>query len=143
RFRSFHQNSPPACDGRRFRTLRARQGNIHAAAGGAIRPGARLMRIVIDLQGAQSTGSRHRGIGRYSMALAKAMARNRGAHEIVIALSDLFPETVEPIIRDFEGLLPRDAIRVWTMPGPVAWLQEDNDWRRRAAELVRETFLAS
>lgn len=101
------------------------------------------MRIVIDLQGAQSAASKNRGIGRYSMALAKAMARNRGAHEIVIALSDLFPETVEPIIRDFEGLLPRDAIRVWTMPGPVARLQEDNDWRRRAAELVRETFLAS
>ncbi|MFA7588209.1 MAG: glycosyltransferase, partial [Novosphingobium sp.] len=101
------------------------------------------MRIVIDLQGAQSTANGNRGIGRYSIALAKAMARNRGTHEIVIALSDLFPDTVEPIRKEFEGLLPRDSIRVWTMPGPVARLQEDNDWRRRAAELARETFLAS
>lgn len=101
------------------------------------------MRIVIDLQGAQSTGSRHRGIGRYSIALAKAIARNSGTHEIVIALSDLFPEAIEPIRKDFEGLLPPGNIRVWTMPGPVAQLQEGNDWRRRAAELARETFLAS
>ena len=33
------------------------------------------MRIVIDLQGAQTTGSRFRGIGRYSLALAQGMAR--------------------------------------------------------------------
>ena len=29
------------------------------------------MRIVIDMQGAQSTGSRNRGIGRYTQAIAK------------------------------------------------------------------------
>ena len=46
------------------------------------------MRIVIDLQGAQ-TDSRFRGIGRYSLSLAKAMVRNRGEHEIIIALSAL------------------------------------------------------
>lgn len=38
------------------------------------------MRIVIDLQGAQSE-SRFRGIGRYSLSLAQAMARNAGEHE--------------------------------------------------------------
>ena len=32
------------------------------------------MRIVIDMQGAQSTGSRNRGIGRYTQAIAKACA---------------------------------------------------------------------
>ena len=37
------------------------------------------MRIVIDLQGAQSE-SRFRGIGRYSLSLALAMARNAGDH---------------------------------------------------------------
>ena len=51
------------------------------------------MRIVIDMQGAQSTGSRNRGIGRYTQAIAKAV-RNRGEHEIFLALSDLFPETI-------------------------------------------------
>ena len=39
------------------------------------------MRILIDLQGAQSK-SRFRGIGRYTLSLAKAIAKNRGDHEI-------------------------------------------------------------
>ena len=36
------------------------------------------MRIVIDMQGAQSKDSRNRGIGGYSVALAQAIARNSG-----------------------------------------------------------------
>ena len=40
------------------------------------------MRIVIDLQGAQ-TENRFRGIGRYSLSLAQAIVRNRGDHEII------------------------------------------------------------
>ena len=43
------------------------------------------MRIVIDLQGAQSN-SRFRGIGRYSTSLAQAIIRNRGEHEVIIVL---------------------------------------------------------
>jgi len=49
------------------------------------------MRIVIDLQGAQ-TQSRFRGIGRFSLALSQALVRNRGDHEILIALSDLLSD---------------------------------------------------
>lgn len=41
------------------------------------------MRIVIDLQGAQSA-SRYRGIGRYTLELAKEMVRQRGEHEILV-----------------------------------------------------------
>ena len=44
------------------------------------------MRIVIDLQGAQ-TESRLRGIGRYSLSLTKGIVRNRGEHEIVLVYS--------------------------------------------------------
>jgi len=43
------------------------------------------MRIVVDLQGAQSE-SRFRGIGRYSLGLAKAIAREAGQHEVWLAL---------------------------------------------------------
>lgn len=101
------------------------------------------MRIVIDLQGAQSEANRSRGIGRYSLALAKAILRNRGAHEVIIALSDLFPDTIDPIISELEGLLPRNNIRVWCAPGPLAHIESVNNWRRGAAELTREAFLAS
>lgn len=101
------------------------------------------MRIVIDLQGAQSTGSRNRGIGRYSLALAQGIVRHRGAHEVLIALSSLFPDTVDPIRSAFAGLLPRENIRAWDAPASLSKIDAGNDWRREAAERLREAFLAS
>lgn len=101
------------------------------------------MRIVIDLQGAQSSGSRNRGIGRYSTAMALAIIRNRGNHEIFIALNGLFSDTIEPIRAEFDGHISQENIRVWHVPGPVFYLDHNNDWRRKTAELVREAFLAS
>ena len=80
------------------------------------------MRIVVDMQGAQSTASRTRGIGRYTMSLSEALLRDRGEHEIVLALSGLFPDTIEPIRAAFYDLLPQENIRVWDAPGPVDYL---------------------
>jgi glycosyltransferase involved in cell wall biosynthesis len=100
------------------------------------------MRIVIDLQGAQC-GSRNRGIGRYSLNLVLGMCRNRGAHEILIALSDLFPDTIESLREVFHGILPPTAIRVWSSPPSVAWSDPENSHRRKSAELIREAFVAS
>jgi glycosyltransferase involved in cell wall biosynthesis len=100
------------------------------------------MRIVIDLQGAQGS-NRLRGIGRYTLSVAKAILRNSGEHEVLLALNGLFPETIEPIRSDFYDLLPQNNIRCWSAPGPVSNLSADNDWRRMSAELVRESFLAS
>lgn len=100
------------------------------------------MRIVIDLQGAQ-TESRFRGIGRYTLALAQAVIRNRGEHEIIIALNGLLNNTIEPIRTIFDQLLPRENIRIWHAAGPVCQCASDNIWRREAAECIREAFLAS
>ena len=100
------------------------------------------MRVVIDMQGVQ-TESRFRGIGRYTISFAQAIARNRGEHEIFLALSGLFPDTIEPIRAAFEGLLPQDNIRVWHAPGPVLEGRPGNDARRDVAELIREAFLAN
>ncbi|MEY2340574.1 glycosyltransferase [Acidithiobacillus sp. IBUN Pt1247-S3] len=100
------------------------------------------MRIVIDMQGVQAE-NRLRGIGRFTMALAQAVVRNRGEHEVIVALSGMFPDTIEPIRAAFDGLLSRDNIRVWIAPGPLASVDSSNGWRRQTAELLREAFLAS
>ena len=97
------------------------------------------MRIVIDMQGAQ-TESRFRGIGRYTISFAQAVVRNCDKHEVILALSGLFPETIEPIRAAFDGLLTQDKIRVWHAPGPVNESDDVNDSRREAAELLREDF---
>jgi glycosyltransferase involved in cell wall biosynthesis len=99
------------------------------------------MRIVLDLQGAQ-TASRFRGIGRYTLSLAQAIAANRADHEVLLALSGLFPDTIEPIRAAFDSILPQDNIRVWFAPGPVG-VDTGNALRRQIAERIREAFLAS
>jgi glycosyltransferase involved in cell wall biosynthesis len=100
------------------------------------------MRIVIDLQGAQ-TGSRMRGIGRYSMALAQAMARHRADHELILVLNGLFPETIAPIRYAFKDVLPHENIRVWHALGPVCTDAPGNTIRREVAEAIREDFIRS
>ncbi|AEC21711.1 mannosyltransferase [Pusillimonas sp. T7-7] len=101
------------------------------------------MRIVIDMQGAQSPGSRTRGIGRYTLSLAQAIVRNSGSHEVLLALNGAFADTIEPIRGAFNDLLPQKNIRVWQLSGPVDQLDDNNNTRRRAAELAREAFLLS
>lgn len=100
------------------------------------------MRIVIDMQGAQ-TASRFRGIGRYTLSFVQAVVRNKGEHEIILALSGLFPETITPIRAAFENFLPAKNIRVWYAPGSVCEIYTENQQRLRVAELIREAFIAS
>jgi len=98
------------------------------------------MRILIDLQGAQS-GSRSRGIGRYSLALAKAIVRNAREHEVLILLNGLFAESIKDIRTSFHDTFGTDRCLIFTLPGPVAALTGDNAWRRRTAEILREYFI--
>lgn len=101
------------------------------------------MRIVIDMQGAQTPGSRQRGIGRYTMSLVQALVRQGAGHDIVLALNAAFPDSIDPLRAAFRGMLGPDAIRLWGAPGPLGMLEAGNDWRRGTAELLREAFLAS
>ena len=98
------------------------------------------MRIAIDLQGAQ-TESRFRGIGRSSLGLAQAMARNRGPHDLWIILSGALLAGAADIRRKFEGLLPEERICMFDVPTPNADAQPGNAWRKEAAERIREYFI--
>lgn len=100
------------------------------------------MRIVIDMQGAQ-TASRFRGIGRYTLSLSQAIARNRGPNEVILVLNGLFPQSIEPIRQAFEGIIPAEHVKVWTAPGPVNVNDIDNICRANVAEYLREAFIAS
>lgn len=96
------------------------------------------MRIVLDMQGAQSE-SRFRGIGRYTLSFARGIVRNRGSHEVFLALNGRFPETVETIRAAFDGILPQGNIRVWNAPAAREIPEKDGD--AQVAELLREAFL--
>jgi glycosyltransferase involved in cell wall biosynthesis len=100
------------------------------------------MRIVIDMQGAQLE-SQFRGADADAMSLAQAVLRNRGEHEIVLALSGLLADTIEPIRAAFRDSLPPENARIWYAPGPTRDCQLGNAWRRKVAERIRESFLSS
>ncbi len=97
------------------------------------------MRIVMDLQGAQSEGSRHRGIGRYTLSLAMAVARNHRGHDIHLILNGAFAEQIPVIRQAFEGLLPQVNIHVFHVPLPIKEMQGAN----ARAEQIREAAIAA
>ncbi|HHY0351349.1 TPA: glycosyltransferase [Vibrio cholerae] len=98
------------------------------------------MRIVIDMQGAQSE-SRYRGIGCYTMAFAQAVVRNRGEHEVILVLNGLLSDTVESIRSAFDGLLSQNNIKVWYSIGQVHDSNPNNNNSRKVSELLRESFI--
>lgn len=98
------------------------------------------MRIVIDMQGVQASNKK-RGIGRYSLALAKSIVRNRNNHEVLLALNGVFEDTIEFIRAEFYGLLPQENIRVWNIPVGVSY-NGSSVSKRKLAEVTREAFLA-
>jgi glycosyltransferase involved in cell wall biosynthesis len=99
------------------------------------------MKVVIDLQGAQASGSRHRGIGRYSIALTKAVLRNRGDHDVHLLLSDAFPNSIDELREKFRDDVPQSDIHVWTPVCPTAESEPANAGRRRSSEKLRELFI--
>ncbi|MBA5608617.1 glycosyltransferase [Duganella sp. FT3S] len=99
------------------------------------------MRIVIDLQGAQSE-SRFRGVGRYSLALALAVARNAGEHEVWLLLNGALADAIPDLRHAFADLVPSERVCVFEPAVPVAALAPANGPRARASELLREHVLA-
>src|SRR3954467_3262900 len=100
------------------------------------------MRIVIDLQACQGS-STQRGIGRYSMALLQAMLKRAGGHELHIALNHRFPDSVALLRGTLGQLLPQSQIHAYELPSHIWEHQSQNSWRLRAAEQLREHYLAS
>ncbi|MDB5745694.1 MAG: glycosyl transferase family 1 [Massilia sp.] len=100
------------------------------------------MRIILDLQACQAS-SMHRGIGRYSIALALAMARNSAGHDLRIVLNEGFPGSITMLRQAFDTLVPQSSITTYATPAPAAEADPNNIWRILAAERIRERYLAS
>ncbi|WGG51374.1 glycosyltransferase [Rugamonas sp. DEMB1] len=100
------------------------------------------MRIVIDLQACQGS-STNRGIGRYSMALLQAMLRQAGGHELRVALNGALPDGVDQLRASLGRLMPASQISCYSLPAQIWEHQPLNSWRLRAAEQLREHYLAS
>lgn len=101
------------------------------------------MHIVLDLQACQSPESGRRGIGRYSLALAKAMATCPRGHRITVALNSAMEDSVETIRAQFDALLSPQQVIVWQGLSPTSFVDRKNTFRRHASEILRVDALRS
>ncbi len=99
------------------------------------------MRIVLDLQACQSPGNQRRGIGRYSLALAKAIAAQPRGHDVTILLNAAMSESVEFLRGQFDGILSQDRLHTWEALSPAACISPNNVFRSRASEVLRAEAL--
>lgn len=98
------------------------------------------MKILIDLQACQS-GSRHGGIGRYSMNLVQGILRNNTEHEVYILLNGLFQDTINDVKKELVNLIAMKNILIFDAIGPVAAANEDAKVNIQVSELLREYFI--
>ncbi|XGB42685.1 MAG: hypothetical protein LVS60_02240 [Nodosilinea sp. LVE1205-7] len=87
------------------------------------------MKILIDLQACQ-TASRSRGIGRYSLALAQALVRNCGSHDIHLLLNGQLGASIPEIRASFASLLPTSNLHVFEAPDFPLWNKIPGCFRR-------------
>lgn len=102
------------------------------------------MRLLIDLQGAQTSGSRQRGIGRYSTALAQELAvlATAAGHDVHVLLNAAFPKALVEIRAELRGLLPPGSVHAW-LP-PVGSSEGVGDrFYTQAATMLREGVIAA
>jgi glycosyltransferase involved in cell wall biosynthesis len=99
------------------------------------------MRIVIDLQSMQ-TWSRFRGIGRYSFCLIKALLEQTKDIDFWILLNDQNDNDIVQVRELFAGLICPEKVVSFAAPHAVNETFSNNQWRARAAELIRSHFLA-
>ncbi|WP_114240529.1 glycosyltransferase family 1 protein [Dyella sp. C9] len=99
------------------------------------------MKIVLDMQGAQCQ-SRHRGIGRYSLELAKAFAALAGQrHDLQFAFNAQLDEATDALIAALQPQADRShRLMIKSLPR-VAAQGAENTARRQAAEQVMRLAL--
>lgn len=100
------------------------------------------MRIVIDLQGAQ-TDSRFHGIGRYSLEFSRALARDPRGHEIWLLVNGHDPESARELRSLFSDVVPPDRILMLVPPDGLELQIAKDRPRRTAAELTRAHLIRS
>ncbi len=97
---------------------------------------------MLDLQGVQGA-ARHAGLGRYSLELARALVRGRGAHEVQILLNMRLEESAARLAAEFAPLLGPTGIRRWTAPEGCAAGHLPQAPLRRLAEHIRAEVISA
>lgn len=100
------------------------------------------MRVVVDMQGMQTSFSAHRGVGRYTEQLVRQLVRTAaGRHEVFLALNGSMPEGVDRVRARFAGLVPEERFVVWQQFFDTTQCVGPSPWLVAAGEVLREAVL--
>lgn len=101
------------------------------------------MRIVIDMQGAQTNASKNRGVGRYTRELTKALVKYCTADdEVFLALNGALKESCDEIRKQFSEIIPLTNIKTWNWyPSVPVGYARNQPKIQKAEELFYEWFL--
>ena len=100
------------------------------------------MRIILDLQACQAEHG-DQAIARHAMAFTRALAIHAGSHDLKILLNGQLQSSIMPLRAALADVVSQDDIHVFTFAIPVAESRAENAWRMRAAERLRENYLAA
>lgn len=98
------------------------------------------MKIIIDLQSCQN-GSKLRGIGRYSLNVAKELIRSTNQHSFIILLTDRFANSIDYVRSELDGVIDQDSIVVCSLFDGISSADPENYWRNHAAESLYASFV--
>lgn len=102
------------------------------------------MRIVIDMQGAQTNFSAHRGVGRYTIGLVKAILKEgSGKYEFILLLNGFYKDSIESIRQEFVELIDKKNIVVWHHDFWFCGADKSTHLNMRVAEILRELAILS
>lgn len=102
------------------------------------------MRVLVDMQGAQTPFSKHRGVGRYTKELVKAMEEVReDDNQLLLAMNGAFPDSIGELRTILESSIGNDNIHIWQQFFDTIAINPHNEARVQAGKRLREVFLAS
>ena len=99
------------------------------------------MKIIIDLQACQAPESRNRGIGRYSLSLAKAIFEVGIHHEFWILLNASYPETIESLRATFAQQIAAERFIIFTPVEGAKEVDLGSPYRSQVSELIRNSLI--
>lgn len=95
------------------------------------------MRVVVDIQAAQTPQSHNRGVGRYTVNLAAAIAAIRRGEDTHFVANGSFPESYAEVRATLERLVPSHRVSAYRYPPPSRpeWFPRDPE-RHVAGEVI-------
>ncbi len=97
------------------------------------------MRLVFDVFPCQ-TGSRFRGIGRYTQSLLAAMAHARANHDLYVLANALYPQSADALRQQLNGILPAGHFAACTSTNPSVFGNDRRTYEQVATALIHRAY---